>query len=645
MKPVDLLGQQGPFSEALPGFVARPGQQGLSAAIDEVISRRQTLVAEAGTGIGKTFAYLVPALLSGKKTLISTGTRHLQDQLYHRDLPVVMKTLGITLPAALLKGRANYLCSHRLKIAGQQGYLTRETQDHLQRIKLWGKQTRSGDIAEMDEITEDARVWPLVTSTVDNCLGAECPDWKDCFVVKARRAAQEADIVVINHHLLLADMAIKEEGFGELLPTAETFIIDEAHQLAETATRFFGKTISSRQLNGLINDSIAEQLADAPDMGQIRDAADALKKTMQDFRLALGADTQRDAWLKIANKPALKKARQQLQDSLAELAAMLELAAERSKGLEQCYQRCVQIKQLLDSYGSHASEGDDEASAERYIYWYETFSKGFVLYMTPLDVAGLFRAHQQGLAGSWIFTSATLQVGEDFSHFASSLGLTDYQQGNWESPFDYQQQSLLYLPKNLPEPNSYDFTAELIERAIPVLQASGGRAFLLFTSYRALHQAVSLLETRLDYPLLVQGSLPKHQLLQKFEQLGNGVLLGTASFWEGVDVRGQALSCVIIDKLPFASPGDPVMQARLDAIRQQGGNPFMDYQLPQAVITLKQGVGRLIRDVSDYGVLMLGDPRLLNKPYGRLFINSLPSMPLTREIEDVRAFYQQHGDD
>jgi ATP-dependent DNA helicase DinG len=652
MTPVDILGQQGPFSDALPGFVPRAGQQGLAAAIDQVINRRQALVAEAGTGIGKTFAYLVPALLSGKKTLISTGTRHLQDQLFHRDLPVVMKTLGITVPGALLKGRANYLCSHRLKIAGQQGYLARDTQDHLQRIKLWSKQTRSGDIAEMAEITEDARVWPLVTSTVDNCLGAECPDWKDCFVVKARRAAQEADIVVINHHLLLADMAIKEEGFGELLPTAETFIIDEAHQLAETATRFFGKTISSRQLNGLINDCVAEQLADAPDMGQIRDAADALKKAMQDFRLALGADTQRDAWLKIANRPALKKAREQLQDCLAELAAMLELAAERSKGLEQCYLRCMQLKQLLQHYGNHhspVSAGEqgaaEEPQAEQYIYWYETFSKGFVLYMTPLDVASLFHAHQQSLSGSWIFTSATLQVGEDFTHFVSSLGISDYQQGNWESPFDYRQQGLLYLPQNLPEPNSYEFTAELIERAIPVLQASGGRAFLLFTSYRALNQAVSLLETRVDYPLLVQGSLPKHQLLQKFEQLGNAVLLGTGSFWEGVDVRGQALSCVIIDKLPFASPGDPVMQARLDAIRQQGGNPFMDYQLPQAVIALKQGVGRLIRDVSDYGVLMLGDPRLLNKPYGRLFINSLPNMPLTRDIEDVRAFYQQHGDD
>ncbi len=638
MKPAELLGRDGPFSETLDGFIPRLGQQGLSAAIDEVIHDRQVLIAEAGTGIGKTFAYLVPALLSGKKTLISTGTRHLQDQLYHRDLPVVMKALGLTQSSALLKGRANYLCSHRLKIADQQGYLTVETQRHLQTVKSWSKQTRSGDIAEMSEISEDARIWPLVTSSVDNCLGGECPDWNDCFVVKARRAAQEAETVVINHHLLLADMAIKDGGFGELLPAAETFIIDEAHQMPETASRFFGKTISSRQINGLINDAVAEQLQDAPDMSSVREAADDLKKAVQDFRLALGVDNQRDAWMKIQHKPALKKARRQLHDSLVELADVLELAADRGKGLEQCYMRCMQIKQLLEAYGE-ASPPDDEDPGNTYIYWYETFSKGFVLYMTPLDVAGLFSQHQQGLNGSWIFTSATLQVGDDFSHFARSLGISGYREGNWESPFDYQRQSLLYLPPGLPEPSSHDYTARLIEQAIPVLQASGGRAFLLFTSYRALNEAQRLLHGRLDFPLLVQGNLPKHQLLQTFKQLGNAVLLGTGSFWEGVDVRGEALSCVIIDKLPFASPGDPVMQARLDAIRGSGGNPFMDYQLPQAVISLKQGVGRLIRDVSDYGVLMLGDPRLLGKRYGRLFLDSLPAMPQTRDLEDVREFY------
>ena len=638
MQAVELLGETGPFSENLEGFIPRKGQQDLSEAIEQVIDNKQILIAEAGTGIGKTFAYLVPALMSGKKTLISTGTRHLQDQLFHRDLPVVTKSLGFDVATALLKGRANYLCLHRLKISNQQGYLTAETQDHLQKIKAWSKSTISGDIAEMSEITEDARVWPLVTSTVDNCLGSECPDWKECFVVNARRDAQEAEIVVVNHHLLLADMAIKEEGFGDLLPTAETFIIDEAHQLAEVATRFFGKTISSRQINALINDSIAEQLQDAADMSEIRDAADDLKKAMQDFRLALGQDNQRDAWLKITNKPALVKARQELEDCLIELADLLEIAAERSKGLEQCFARCMTIKQMLDAYGVNPESSDD--NSQKYIYWYETFSKGFVLHMTPLDVAGLFNQHRKSLAGSWVFTSATLQVGKDFKHFAHGLGIENYQQGNWNSPFNYKKQSILYMPTDLPEPSSFNYTEQLLEKAMPVLKASDGRAFLLFTSYRALNEANRILQSKLDYPILVQGSLPKHQLLQKFKQLGNAVLLGTGSFWEGVDVRGDALSCVIIDKLPFASPGDPVMQARLDAIKSTGGNPFMDYQLPQAVITLKQGVGRLIRDVSDHGVLMLGDPRLLNKRYGKIFLNSLPDMPMTHDIKDVNEFFK-----
>jgi len=639
MQAKELLGADGPFAETLNGFMPRIGQQDLSAAIENVLQQKQTLIAEAGTGIGKTFAYLVPVLASGKKTLISTGTRHLQDQLFHSDLPIVMKSLGYSVSTALLKGRSNYLCTHRLNIAHQQGYITTETQDHLQRIKEWSKTTLTGDVAEMSAITEDARVWPLVTSTGDNCLGSECADWKECFVVKARKEAQEADVVVINHHLLLADMAIKDEGFGELLPAAEAFVIDEAHQLAEVATRFFGKTISSRQLTGLINDSTAEQVADAPDMPEIRFAAETLKKAMQDFRLALGNDNQRDGWAKIAHKPALVAARQVMEDALVELADNLEIAAERSKGLEQCFTRCMEIKEQLHSYGQNKNDAEQKTS--QYTFWYETFSKGFILHMTPLDVAALFNAHRETLSGSWIFTSATLQVGSDFNHFSSSLGIDDYQQGNWQSPFDYQQQSVLYIPKDLPAPNSFDYTEKLIEKAIPVIEASKGRAFCLFTSYRAMNEAVHLLKAKIDYPILVQGTLPKHQLLEKFKKLGNAVLLGTASFWEGVDVRGEALSCVIIDKLPFASPGDPVMQSKLDAIKQAGGNPFMHYQLPQAVITLKQGVGRLIRDMSDYGVLMLGDPRLLNKPYGRTFIKSLPDMPMTQDIEVIRGFFDE----
>jgi len=634
----ELLSESGAFSHAIEGFTARAGQQALSSTIQTVINSKKVLVAEAGTGIGKTFAYLVPAILSNKKVIVSTGTRHLQDQLFHTDIPLVKKALKLDLPCSLLKGRSNYLCLYRLDIADELAYLTRETQDHLARIRSWSKQTKNGDVAEMSEISEDSRVWPVVTSTADNCLGSECSEWSRCFVVNARREAQEADIVVVNHHLLLADMAIKEEGFGELLPAADTFIIDEAHQLPEVASRFFGKGFSSRQLNNIINDSIAEQIKDAPDMHSIREACDELKTTMAQFRLALGADSQRDGWSKIENKPALKKAGENLLRVLHELQESLHIAAERSRGLEQCYERCSTIYHNFKSYG------DNSDTENRNIYWYETFTKGFILHSTPLDVAGLFKQQRDALPGSWIFTSATLEVNHDFHHFAQRLGLDQYEKGNWNSPFDYQQQSLLYLPENLPEPSSYDYTEKLIEKSIPVLKASKGRAFLLFTSYRALNDAARFLERKLDYPILIQGSLPKHQLLKKFRELGNAILLGTGSFWEGVDVRGEALSCVIIDKLPFASPGDPVMQARLDGIRKQGGNPFMDYQLPQAVIALKQGAGRLIRDMKDYGVLMIGDNRLRTKQYGKVFLQSLPDMPTTNRQQDVDAFYESWED-
>jgi len=635
----DLLGEQGVFADMLEGFTPRSGQQALSSAIEDVIAKNKVLIAEAGTGIGKTFAYLVPAIISNRKVIISTGTRHLQDQLFHTDIPLVKKALKVDLPCSLLKGRANYLCQYRLDIAHQQAFLSRETQDHLSRIRQWSKSTLSGDLAEMSEISEDARVWPIVTSTADNCLGSECADWSECFVVKARRKAQEADIVVVNHHLLLADMAIKEEGFGELLPAADAFVIDEAHQLPEIASRFFGKGCSSRQLNNLISDCIAEQLKDAPETVEIRDACDELKTSMAQFRLALGVDNQRDGWAKIKFKPALQKARENLVSDLNNLTDILQNVADRGKGLEQCAVRCLELYQSFKVYG------EDSTDQVTSIYWYETYSKGFVLHSTPLDIASLFKQQRDALPGGWIFTSATLEVGHDFDHFAQRLGLDQYEKGNWSSPFDYQQQSLLFLPDTLPEPSSFDYTEKLIQQAIPVLQASKGRAFLLFTSYRALNEAAKLLQRKVDYPILIQGSLPKHQLLEKFRELGNAVLLGTSSFWEGVDVRGEALSCVIIDKLPFASPGDPVMQARLEGIRKQGGNPFMDYQLPQAVISLKQGAGRLIRDMKDYGVLMIGDNRLRTKRYGKVFIESLPDMPQSKRIEDVVAFYQSWADD
>lgn len=627
-----VLGLDGPFARHLPGFAPRAAQQAMAEAVRSAMEERTTLICEAGTGTGKTFAYLVPALLSGKKVIISTGTKTLQDQLFHRDLPVVRKALDLPVNMALLKGRANYVCLHRLALTELEGRLrSRREINDLQHIISWSRRTRSGDVGEVDELAEDAALWPLVTSTTDNCLGQECGRFNDCFVLKARRAAQEADVVVINHHLLLADMALKEEGFGELLPSADVFVIDEAHQLPETASQFFGTSVSGRQLIELARDTVTEHTREAGDMGGLVALAQRLEKAVLDTRLNMGTAGRRGAWQELIRDPAVCAGLSQIQTVLTELHDALEQAAERGKGLQQCWQRSQLLGERLALFQQAAADGQ--------VQWFETYTRSFSLHMTPLQIGPVFNSHRQRFQAGWIFTSATLAVGEDFSHFSAGLGVEDGRTAQWESPFDFKHNALLYIPNGLPMPATSHYTAEVVKAAEPVLEASGGRAFMLFTSHRALQAAAGLLAGRIDFPLLVQGSAPRRELLHRFRTLGNAVLLGTSSFWEGVDVRGSALSLVIIDKLPFASPGEPVLQARLESLRRSGGEPFRDYQLPQAVIALKQGVGRLIRDSSDRGVLMLCDPRLLSKAYGRTFLASLPPMSHSRDVSDVRRFF------
>ena len=627
----NALGPNGAFAELLDGFQPRPQQQDMAAAVEKAIADYATLIVEAGTGVGKTFGYLVPALLSGGKIIVSTGTKTLQDQLFHKDLPLVRKALGLNVECALLKGRANYLCLHRFRTTVAEGRLRdRQQVSELRRIREWAGVTRSGDIGEVSDVSENAEVWPLVTSTADNCLGQECDDYQQCHVVKARRAAQEADVVVINHHLFFADLALKEEGFGELLPSANAVVLDEAHQLPEIASVFFGQTLSSRQLLELARDCIAEGHNEAPDMPEIGEHATALEKATRDLRLALGRAGQREPWERIRHKPDVAECMDILDDRLTGLCDLLELGAERGKGLEACQRRAHLAHQKV----TRLKEPDETA-----IQWFETYTRAFQLNITPLDVAELFHSRLAAHPCAWIFTSATLAVGERFDHFASQLGLDEADKLQLDSPFDYARNALLYLPSGLPEPNDPVYTRAVVDAAVPVIRASRGRCFMLFTSHRALREAAGLLEGRLQFPLLVQGDMPRGELIERFRGLGNAVLLGTSSFWEGVDVRGEALSAVIIDKLPFASPGDPVLQARLNAIRSAGSNPFMEYQLPQAVITLKQGVGRLIRDAADRGVLMLCDPRLKTKQYGRVFLDSLPPVPVTREPDDISAFF------
>lgn len=634
ISPVDILGADGPLARHLPGFAPRAPQQAMAEAVAAALARAEVLVTEAGTGTGKTFAYLVPALLFNNKVIISTGTKHLQDQLFHRDLPVLRDALKLPVNAALLKGRANYLCPHRLDMAVSDGRLpTRADVADLTKVNRWAGRTRCGDIAEVDDIAEDAAIWPWVTSTADNCLGQECPRLSDCFVLKARRAAQEADLVVVNHHLLLADMALKEEGFGELLPGAAAFIIDEAHQLPEMALQFFGTTVSSRQLTELSRDVVTEHAREAGDMPDLLRAADVLDHAVADTRIALGSTSRRAAWQEAAAQAAVTTALAAVETALARLQDLLREAAVRGAGLNQCWQRSVAMAERLAVFNG--------AEQTDHVQWFETYTRSFSLHLTPFEVGGTFQNQMSRFKAAWIFTSATLAVGDDFSHFRAHLGLNEAHTARWDSPFDYQRNALLYLPPRMPLPAAPEYTAAVITAALPVLQASGGRAFLLFTSHRALQEAAQRLRDVLPYPLLVQGTAPRRDLLHRFRELGNAVLLGTSSFWEGVDVRGEALSVVIIDKLPFASPGDPVLQARLDALRRRGGEPFHDAQLPQAVITLKQGVGRLIRAVDDRGVLMLCDPRLLSKSYGKVFLDSLPAMRRTRALADVQAFFAE----
>jgi ATP-dependent DNA helicase DinG len=622
---------EGPLAAGVSGFKLRTQQLEMSEAIGEAIQNTGMLVAEAGTGTGKTFAYLVPALLAGGKVIVSTGTKTLQDQLFNRDLPAVREALASGASTALLKGRANYVCLYRLRRAASEGrFASRDEAAQLRKIEHFAAASTTGDRADAD-VPEDAPVWAHATSTRDNCLGQSCPDYKDCFVMRARKNALAADVVVVNHHLFFADLVLREEGISELLPACNTVIFDEAHQLPETARMFFGETVSSAQLVDLARDVRMELRAAGGASPELDKVALRLEKAARDLRLALGEPAARFAWTQAMRLAEFPGALERLNGALHLMEEALAAQAGRAEGLDSCARRATTARHTLVRMR--------EADVATEVRWVEVFNHAVQLHVTPLSSAELFRRQMTDHPRAWIFTSATLAVGEDFSHFTRELGVMEAQTRRWASPFDFPQQALLYVPKALPEPNDAGFTEAVIEAALPVLRASEGRAFLLFTTLRALRKAHELLQDRIPYPLLVQGTGSRSQLLSRFRALGNAVLLGSQSFWEGVDVRGEALSLVVIDKLPFAPPDDPVLAARIEGIRRRGGNPFNDLQLPQAVLQLKQGAGRLIRDETDRGVLMLCDPRLVSKSYGRRILSSLPPMKLTRSLSEVEAFF------
>lgn len=675
-----IFAPDGTLAEGIAGYRPRESQARMAEAVADAIEANDTVIVEAGTGTGKTFAYLVPAMLWGGKVILSTGTKTLQDQLFQRDIPMVRRALNVPVSVALLKGRANYVCHYHLERAQATGRLaSRQDAAWLRDITNFAKTTSSGDKAELASVPENAPVWQLVTSTRDNCLGTECPHHKECFVMRARKEAQQADLVVVNHHLFFADVVLRDTGMAELLPAANTVIFDEAHQLPDTATLFFGDSLSTSQLLELARDSVAEGLSHARDAADWVGIVAPLERAARDLRLAFGKDNVRLALGQIEADASIGEpffeTLDALESALSDVVALLQGQAERAETLEQCHRRAVELADRLaqwrdessaaplppdlvspESAENQADTAEGETAPEKgegeaprtftppeTVRWVEVFSHTVQLHRTPLSIAPIFARQRAGHPRAWIFTSATLSVRGNFAHYAAQLGLDKDRSLSLPSPFDYGKQGLLYVPRDLPAPQSPQFTDAVVQAALPLIEAAGGRTFVLCTTLRAVQRASDLLydafaERGLELPLLVQGQASRTELLDRFRELGNAVLVGSQSFWEGVDVRGEALSLVIIDKLPFAPPDDPVLAARMEALQKKGLSPFAVHQLPHAVITLKQGAGRLIRSETDRGVLVICDTRLVEKPYGRQIWQSLPPFRRTRDQEAVVRF-------
>src|SRR5690349_9445858 len=632
-----VFDQRGPLASKIPEYRVRSQQLEMARRVAEAIQDNAILVCEAGTGTGKTFAYPVPALLSAGKVIISPGTKTLQDQLYHRDLPTVRAALGVPVSTALLKGRGNYVCHYHLERNLDGGQASgRDVAADLRRIASFARVTRSGDKSELADVPEAAAAWDLATSTRENCLGQSCPRYRDCFVMAARREALAADLVVVNHHLFFADVMLKDEGMADLLPACNTVIFDEAHQLPDTATLFFGETLSTAQLVELARDVRTEALSGARDTPDPPRLAAALEKAARDLRLALPGESTRVTAASAKGRREFVDALAGVDSALAPLCDALEVLDERSEGLARCSARTREAHALLERWR-------DESRTDL-VRWIEVLGHSLRLHATPLSVAEVFRRQLDGRPRAWIFTSATLAVAGDFSLYRGEMGLEGARTACWDSPFDYASQALLCVPRKLPDPNSEEHTRAAVAASLPVIQASGGRAFLLFTTLRAMRLAHRLLREEFErraitFPLMLQGQGSRSELLERFRRLGNAVLVASASFWGGVDVRGEALSLVIIDKLPFAPPDDPVLAARIEVMEKKGMNGFVHHTLPEAIINLKQGAGRLIRDEGDRGVLMLCDPRVISKPYGRRIWQSLPPFKRTREQAEVIEFF------
>ena len=631
---------EGEIARVQPGYRRRDSQVALAGAVGEALAGQGTLVAEAGTGIGKTFGYLVPALLSGAMVLVSTGTRTLQDQLFRRDLPRVREALRVGTRVALLKGRSNYVCRYHLRRNLEEGrFERREDIAVLHRIDRFAAISATGDRSEAPGIAEDAPAWSRATSTRENCLGQDCPDLRDCFVFKARQAAQEADLVVVNHHLLCADLALRDEGVADLLPTAQAIIFDEAHQLPEVASQFFGRSVSTRQLMDLARDALRAGLAEAADAADWMTLQRRLEQALRDWRLAVTGPGRLDRD-RLSTDAGFGEATSQVRSVLKALREPLQAAAERGPEMGRLAARAIELERLMGDWLEALDAQGDSALGDA-VLWAEAGATGLVLHATPLSLAEVFSRHREALPRAWVFVSATLAVGSDFSHFTGPLGLEGARCESWASPFNTSDQALLYVPPGCGDPASPHFADKVAGAIEPLIQANRGRAFILCTSLRMVDLVADKLQRLSNRPadrpieLLVQGKAPRHELLARFRQAQAPVLIGSASFWEGVDVVGEQLSLVVIDKLPFAPPDDPVLRARSDALKRRGGDPFGLIQLPAAAMALKQGAGRLIRSERDRGLLVICDERLVSRSYGRRLRSSLPAMPLTRSADEA----------
>jgi ATP-dependent DNA helicase DinG len=644
----EAFAPDGQLARSVPGFVARPSQREMALAVFDAIVERGTLVAEAGTGTGKTFAYLVPALLAGGKVLLSVGTKTLQDQVFDKDLRTVSAALGVLTDAVLLKGRQNYICLHRLERAVADGlHETREAAGHLRTIERFARISATGDRAELATVPETAGIWHAVTSTQDNCLGAGCPQFEPCFVYRARRRALSAEVIVVNHHLFLADMVLRDERFGELLPAVDTVVLDEAHHLPRIGAEFFGEGWSLAQVAELASDTLAAGLHAARDGApwidltrSLEQAGRATRASLAHAGLAVGA---RIALERLGDRQELQAALGGLNQRAGELNAALECNAGRDPELDLLMPRVQRLRALVQDWHEAAGPQSAEHTAAGVVRWISVSSAGAQFHATPLSIRESFLRARDRTAQAWILTSATLTVASRFDAFLGEIGLNAVTR-RWDSPFDFHAQALLYLPDPLPSPGSERFAEDVADAAWPVIRASGGRAFVLCATLRAVDRVAARLRHHMsasgtEFPLLVQGQGTRRNLLQSYRGVAGAVLVGSISFWEGIDVRGDALSLVVIDKLPFAPPDDPLVQARIRQLRAEGRNAFVEYQLPQAVTLLKQGVGRLIRDEYDRGVLMILDGRLLSKSYGKIVLDSLPPFALTRDQSAACEFF------